>query len=158
MKLSEIFTEDRIVEAIAPGAKHDVLDEMVRKLVESGALAKDEARDVSRALMRREELGSTGVGKGVAVPHAKHAAVEGVLGVLGRSDDGLEFDSLDGQPVRVLFMLVSSPDCIEPHIEALRKVTTLLRDEDFLSFIARAKDKAELVELIAEAEERLARL
>ena len=158
MRLLEFFAEEHIAAELASTRKSDALEELVQKLCDSGCLRKSEVQDVLRALMRREELGTTGIGKGVAVPHAKHAGVRGVVGALGRSTKGVEFDALDGQPVYLIFLIVSSPDAVEPHLKALKKVTALLRDEDLCAFLKRAKDQAELTELLDEAEERLAQL
>jgi len=157
MNLHEVFPRNHIIVDLDARRKLDTLREIVAKLAESGAVKKTDIEDVERAVMRREELGSTGIGKGVAVPHAKHPAVEGVVGVFARSAQGIEFDSLDGQLVHLVFLLVSSPDAVEPHIEALRKVTLLLRDHDICMFLKRASTEEELAGLLVEADERLAK-
>ena len=158
MKLCEIFVADNVVEDLGAASKAEVIRTLVQAMCNSGSLDAAEAKKVGVALSRREKLGSTGIGRGVAVPHAKQSGVKGVVGALGRSREGVDFDALDGQPVYLVFMLVSSPDAVELHLEALKKVTMLLRDDDFCTFFKRAKDKAELVELLGEAEERLARM
>ena len=156
MKLSEVFGSENIVAEMTAVRKGEAIRELIRRLCATGRLAEDLASEVERAVMRREELGSTGIGKGVGVPHAKCIGVEGVIGALGRSTGGVEFDSLDGQAVHLIFLLVSSPDTVEPHLEALRKVTALLKDRDLCAFMRRAKDQGELADLLCEAEERLA--
>lgn len=155
MKLTEIFAEENVVPDVAATQKREVITELVNVLCESGAVAPSAAKGLVRALMRREELGTTGIGRGVAVPHAKHSGVKGVIGALGRSERGVEFDALDGQPVHLIFLLVSAPDAVEAHLEAMKKVTLLLRNGDFCTFMKRAKGRAELVELLAEADDRL---
>ena len=99
MKLSDFFAPENIVADLAATRKEEAIQEMVRQLCASGALPKAQAAGVEKAILRREELGSTGIGKGVAVPHAKVVGVKGVLGAFGRSRHGVEFNSLDGQPV-----------------------------------------------------------
>jgi len=155
MKLKEIFARKNIIHSLKSTQKPDTIREMVQQLAKSGAIPKGETEDVERALMRREELGSTGIGKGVAVPHAKHPAVEGVIGAFGRSEKGIAFNALDDQPVHLVFLLISAPDAVEPHLAALRKLMTLLKDGDLCAFMKRAKDVSELVELLAEADDRL---
>lgn len=155
MKLSEVFTADHILPEITSTDKRGVISDLVQQLCACGALAEDQAEGVERAVMRREELGSTGIGKGIAVPHAKHAGVKGVVGAFGRSTQGVPFDALDGQPVHLVFLLISSPDKVEPHLQSLRKVTELVKDDDFCNFFRWAKDKDELAEILSEADERL---
>ena len=158
MKFSEVFQAKNIIAEVKATRKSDVIAELVQKMVDSGSLDADGAEDVVRALVRREELGSTGIGNGIAVPHAKRVDVDCVIGVLGRSREGVDFGALDGLPVHLFFMIVSSPDAVEPHLEALKKVTTVLRDLDFCAFLKRAKDEVELADLLVEAEDRLAKL
>jgi len=155
MKLQDVFARENIVSGLASTQKGETIRELVGRLCETGSLDKGYAADVERALMRREELGSTGIGKGVAVPHAKHPGVKGVLGAFGRSLQGIAFESLDDRPVHLVFLLVSSPDAVEPHLAALRKVTTLLKDDDLCAFLQRARDGTELADLLREADERL---
>ena len=119
-------------------------------------LSKELAADTEKAILRREELGSTGIGKGVAVPHAKVTGITGTVGALGRSRDGVSFNSLDGQPVQLIFLLISSPEEVEMHLRVLRKVTALIKDDDFCNFLKRAGDRDELADLLREAEDRVA--
>jgi len=157
MDLHAVFPKKHIIVDLKARRKLDTLHEIVARLAETGAVKKSDIEDVERAIMRREELGSTGIGKGVAVPHAKHPGVEGVIGVFARSAKGIDFDSLDGQPVNLVFMLISSPDAVEPHLAALRKVTLLLRDDDICMFLKRAATEKELVDLLVEADGRLSK-
>lgn len=157
MKLSEFFAPDNILPDLKATRKEEAIPELVAQLCASGSLPKAQAPGVEKAMLRREELGSTGIGKGVAVPHAKVAGVKGVLGAFARSKTGVEFNSLDGQPVFLIFMLVSAPDTVEPHLEALRKITALLKQEDICSFLRRAKDRDEMVALLGEADEILSK-
>jgi len=155
MKLSDIFPFDNIVPDLAGTQRDEVIRDLIRQLCASGSLTEYLASDAEHAILRREDLGSTGIGKGVAVPHAKHAGVKGVIGAFGRSVKGVEFDAIDGQPVHLVFLLLGSPDAVEPHIAALRKITTLLKDGDICIFMQRAKDRDELSALIGEADERM---
>ncbi len=155
MRLQEVFGRQNILPELAAIRKRDAIHELVTQLIASGHVSRKQAPDLERAIMRREDLGSTGIGKGVAVPHAKHPAIDGVLGVFGRSTAGIEFSALDGNPVHLVFLLVSSPEAVEPHLTALRRVTLLLRDDDLCAFMRRAKNAVELADLMVEADERL---
>ena len=155
MTLTEVFTEANIVDGLAATQKRESISELVQKICASGSLDAARAKGVMRTVMRREDLGTTGIGKGIAVPHGKHAGVKGVIGALGRSPGGVEFGALDGQPVHLIFLLISSPDAVAAHLETLKKITALLRDDEFCRFFLRARNKAELVELLGEADERL---
>ena len=156
MKLQEVFGKKSIIPALSTTDKGSIIREMVTHLCSNGSLDTKDAKIVEAALLRREELGSTGIGKGVAVPHAKHPAVKGVVGVIGRSEEGIDFDALDGHPVHLVFLLVSSPEAVEPHLATLRKITMLLKEDDLCMFLQRTADSNELAALMSESDERLA--
>lgn len=158
MKLSAYFRKKHILTDLAATTKRDAIKEMVQVLCDTGGVDPAKATGILRAVMRREDLGTTGIGNGIAVPHAKHAGVKGVIGALGISRHGVEFDALDGQPVQLVFLIISAPDAVAAHLDALKKITSLLRDQDFCTFLKRAKDLSELTETLDEAEERLAKL
>jgi PTS system fructose-specific IIA component/PTS system nitrogen regulatory IIA component len=155
MKFSELFPKAHIVADLAATGKDDAIREMIKHLGAAGALPKAHAPGVEKTILRREELGTTGIGKGIAIPHAKCPGLTGLCGGFGRSVKGVEFSALDGRPVHLIFMLASSPDAVEQHLEALRKITTLIKDDDFCAFLRRAKNMAELADLVREADDRL---
>ena len=105
--------------------------------------------------MGREDLGSTGIGKGVAVPHAKHDSVDGLVAAFGRSKKGIEFAALDGQPVQLVFLILSSKEHSGQHLGALARVARLVRDDRFCRFLREAKDAKDLVDLFAEADSQI---
>jgi mannitol/fructose-specific phosphotransferase system IIA component (Ntr-type) len=145
---------EAIIDELASRGKQAVLEEMVGVLVGAGRIAKDSAASVVKALMKREELGSTGIGKGVAVPHAKHESIAEPVAAFGRSSKGIEFAALDGQPVRLVFLLLSSKENSGQHLEALAGVARLVKDDQFCRFLRRAKGREGLAELLAEADSR----
>jgi len=157
MKLLDFLVADATVEDLAATEKEDVIKELVGRLVSTGELTKRSAAAVTKAIMEREALGSTGIGRGIAVPHAKHAAVKRVIGVLGCSKKGVNFAAIDGEPVFLVFLLISPPDQPGPHLKALEHISGVLRDENFSRFLKRARDKAELLSLLAEADEKFYR-
>jgi PTS system nitrogen regulatory IIA component len=153
MKLSDIIPEDCILDDLKATQKEEVIKEMVQALVKAGKVEESASKKVIKALMDREELGSTGIGSGVAVPHAKHDSVSELVGVFGRSRKGINFDALDAEPVHVLFLVLSSKGASAVHLEALACISRLVRDEKFVRFMREAKDVAALRELLKEADE-----
>ena len=152
MKLGEIIPPDGILDDIKATEKEEVIKELVTSLVKSGRIDEANSKKVVKALMDREELGSTGIGAGVAVPHAKHDSVTDLVGAFGRSKKGIAFEALDGEPVHVLFLLLSSKSASGAHLEALAYISRLVRDEKFVKFLRDAKDAKDLKELLDEAD------
>lgn len=107
--------------------KNDAIREIVESLVSSGDLAETQTESIVATLLRREELGSTGIGKGVALPHTKHPAVARELGTIAWSATGVDFDSIDGQPVHLIVLLLSPTGHPSDHIRALAKVAQFIR-------------------------------
>ncbi len=116
---------------LGPGVmtKEEAIGEILVGLAESDALPEGEIQQVLAAVLARESLASTGIGEGVAVPHARHAAVAHVMGAIGWSHRGIEFDSVDNAPVRLVILLLSPPDGQAEHIQALAKVARHLQSD-----------------------------
>jgi len=110
-------------------SKEEAIREMIRRLAAFGGLPEEEIQDILAAVLVRESLASTGIGLGVAIPHARHAAVKRVMGAIGWSTQGIEFDSIDGSPVRLVILLLSPPDGQAEHIRALSSVAQHLRSD-----------------------------
>ncbi len=157
MKLLDFLVADATVDDLEATDKAGAVKELVKKLVDAGRLGEKQAKAAAQAVMDREALGSTGIGRGIAVPHAKHASAKQIVGVLGRSKKGVQFAAIDGEPVYLVFLLLSPPDQPGPHLKALEHISVVLRDENFSRFLRRAKDREEIVSLLAEADEKLYR-
>ena len=102
--------------------------------------------------MKREELGSTGIGRGVAVPHTKHPSVNRLVGTVAVSPEGVDFDSLDGEKVQLFFLLISPPDRPGDHLRALENISRQLRNDTFCRFLKQAKSAEEIKQLLDEAD------
>jgi len=152
MKFADFICIDAIRLQLTSEDKESVITEMVGALVEAGKIAERERGDIVRAIMKREELGSTGIGRGVAVPHTKHPSVERLVGTIGISSDGVDFDSLDGERVNLLFLLVSPPDRPGEHLKALENISRQLRDDVFCRFLKKAKSIEDVTQLLEEAD------
>jgi PTS system fructose-specific IIA component/PTS system nitrogen regulatory IIA component len=120
--------------------------------VDAGEILEKDRDDIIRAIMRREELGSTGIGRGVAVPHTKHPSVTKLVGTVGVSSSGLDFESLDGQKASLFFLLVSPPDRPGDHLRALENISRQLRDDQFCKLLGQSKTAADILNLLEEAD------
>ena len=121
----------------------------------AGRGRRDQPADIDgivAAIMKREELGSTGIGRGVAVPHTKHASVERLVGTVGVSVEGVDFNSLDGDKVQLFFLLVSPPDRPGDHLRALENISRQLRDDTFCRFLKQARSAHDIQQLLEEAD------
>jgi PTS system fructose-specific IIA component/PTS system nitrogen regulatory IIA component len=132
--------------------KEGVIRELAESLASSGALSADDLDGIIRAIMKREELGSTGIGKGIAVPHTKHSSVAKLVGTVGVSADGVDFNSLDGEKVHLFFLLISPPDRPGDHLRALENISRQLRDDTFCRFLKQARSPADIQQLLEEAD------
>ncbi|MFO0914396.1 MAG: PTS sugar transporter subunit IIA [Pirellulales bacterium] len=152
MKFADFICTDAIRPQLASEAKETVITELVEALVSSGRIAAKDRDDIVAAIMKREELGSTGIGRGVAVPHTKHPSVDRLVGTVGISVDGVDFDSLDGERVHLLFLLVSPPDRPGEHLKALENVSRQLRDDVFCRFLKQSRTVEDVSQLLEEAD------
>jgi mannitol/fructose-specific phosphotransferase system IIA component (Ntr-type) len=107
--------------------KAEAIRALVKRLIAAGEISHNDEDDVVAAVVRREELGSTGLGRGVAIPHAKHAAVNRVVAAIGRYPNGVDFESLDGEPVHLIVLLLSPPDKPGDHLRAMERISRALR-------------------------------
>jgi PTS system nitrogen regulatory IIA component len=152
MKFADFVQVDAIKADLAADDKEGVIEELVRSLVASGALKADDMEGIIKAIMKREELGSTGIGKGIAVPHTKHPSVSKLVGTVGVSAEGVDFNSLDGEKVQLFFLLVSPPDRPGDHLRALENISRQLRDDTFCRFLKQARSPADIQQLLEEAD------
>jgi PTS system fructose-specific IIA component/PTS system nitrogen regulatory IIA component len=155
MRLLDFICTEAILPDASAETARDAIREMVDALAEAGAVPARHRRLFLDAVMRRERKGTTAFGGGVAIPHAKHEKVEGVVGVVARSAVGLDFKALDGQPVHLMFLLLSNPDCPEAHLKAMEHVFRSVNNENLRRFMCQATTQRELVDLLREADEEL---
>jgi len=152
MKFADFIQVAAIKSDLAADDKEGVIRELVESLVGSGALQAEDLDGILKAIMKREELGSTGIGRGVAVPHTKHASVERLVGTVGVAPEGVDFNSLDGDKVNLLFLLVSPPDRPGDHLRALENISRQLRDDTFCRFLKQARSTQDIQQLLDEAD------
>ena len=120
----------------------------------SGSIKERDVNKIVQTLLKRESLGSTGIGQGVAIPHGKSDAVTRLVGAFGVSHGGVNFDSLYGEPAHLFFLLVAPEDSAGPHLKALARISRLLKDKHFRDSLRTAKDEKTLITIIHEEDER----
>jgi mannitol/fructose-specific phosphotransferase system IIA component (Ntr-type) len=152
MKFTDFVSTAAIRAELSAEDKPGVIRELSDALKEAGKIAPNEVDSVVKAVMKREELGSTGIGRGVAVPHTKHPSVDRLVGTVGVSPVGVDFDSLDGEKVQLFFLLISPPDRPGDHLRALENISRQLRDETFCRFLKQAKSADDIRQLLDEAD------
>jgi PTS system fructose-specific IIA component/PTS system nitrogen regulatory IIA component len=152
MKFCDFVTVEAIQADLSASDKETVIRELVGNLVGAGRINADDSDSIVEAIMKREELGSTGIGRGIAVPHTKHPSVERLTGTVGVSQSGVDFQSLDGEPVQLFFLLVSPPDRPGDHLRALENISRQLRDDMFCKFLKQSKSASDIKTLLEEAD------
>ena len=152
MKFSDFIQTGAIQAELQSDEKDAVIEELVDALISSGSIEAGERDDIIKAIMKREELGSTGIGRGIAVPHTKHPSVQKLVGTVGVSTEGVDFNSLDGEKVQLFFLLISPIDRPGDHLRALENISRQLRDETFCRFLKQSKTSADIQTLLEEAD------
>ncbi len=152
MKFADFISREALRASLTADDKEGVIREMVQTLLDAGKIKPDEQESIVKAILKREELGSTGIGRGVAVPHTKHPSVDQLIGAVAISTEGVDFNSLDGEKVQLLFLLISPPDRPGDHLRALENISRQLRDETFCRFLKKASSAEEIGQLLDEAD------
>lgn len=153
MKLNEFIVKEAIVAELKATDRDSVIRELVTSLAGAGALPKDSIDEVITALVKREQNGSTGFGKGVAVPHVKHAKVKQMSGTIGRSVMGVDFAALDHQPVYSVVLLLSPENQPQQHLQAMNIVFSNLQKDTFRRFLRQCDTREKIIELLDEADQ-----
>ncbi len=152
MKFADFICREAILAQLAAQDKEGAVREMVQALCRAGKVETEEFESIVKAILKREELGSTGIGRGVAVPHTKHPSVNHLVGSVAVSPQGVDFASLDGEVVHLFFLLISPPDRPGDHLRALENISRQLRDDTFCRFLKQAKSVEDIQLLLDEAD------
>jgi PTS system nitrogen regulatory IIA component len=150
MKIADLLTDRVVIPELQASDKAEALDEMTMVLAEANP-GIDRAR-LREMLEDRERLGSTGIGGGVAIPHARLPGLSGVLAVFGRSSRGVDFDAVDGAPTRLFFLLVAPEDSSGMHLKALARIARLLKEQTVREQLLACDDREGLLRIIRDAE------
>jgi PTS system, fructose-specific, IIB component/PTS system, fructose subfamily, IIA component/PTS system, fructose subfamily, IIC component len=150
MKITELLKRDTIIVDLKSKGKTEVIDELVNKLDKAGRLNNKE--DYKKAILKREEEFSTGIGDGIAIPHAKTAAVKTPALAFGRSKEGIDYDSLDGNKAHIFFMIAASEGAHNDHLDTLSRLSSMLINESFRNQLMNAKTENDILSLIDKQE------
>lgn len=152
MKLKDFIVAEAVVADLKASDRDGVINELVQSLSAAGAVSADAVPALVAALIKREQNGSTGFGKGVAVPHVKHAAVSKMVGTVGRSAGGVDFAALDHQPVYSIVLLLSPENQPQQHLQAMNIVFSNLQKDMFRRFLRQSDTSAKILDLLDEAD------
>jgi PTS system nitrogen regulatory IIA component len=153
MRLKDFICIEATITKLQASDRNGVIEELAWSLDKTGRLGKGKCKDVIRAVIKRENEASTGLGKGVAVPHVKHKAVKDVIAAIGLSDTGIDFFALDKQPVYSVILLISPVDDPDKHLQAMESVFKHLQQEQFRKFLGQCRNAEQVEDLINEADE-----
>ena len=151
MKITDILDANSVIEELNSQDKKGVLEELVAILVANGRLSEQE--DPVQILLERERLGSTGIGDGIAIPHGKLKEINTILCSFGRSSKGINFQAIDEKPTHLFFLLLAPEDSAGEHLQALARLSRLLKDVRFRKRLMEATTKKEIYRLIVEEDE-----
>lgn len=154
MQFKDFLSPERIIPDLSASTKAEAISELAEPLFENGIISPELREGVLSALFHREELQTTALGQGLAmaIPHAKHPGVRGLVGVFGRSREGVDFDSPDGQPVHLFILLLSNRECADKHLEALAYISKKFRDKEFHNLIMKATSRAQIADFLEDAD------
>jgi len=153
MKLKDFIVPQAVIADLDSSDRDGALRELVTSLAAAGAMPAQAVDDVVAALIKREQNGSTGFGKGVAVPHVKHLAVTKMAGTVGRSAGGIDFAALDHQPVYTVVLLLSPENQPQQHLQAMNIIFTNLQKDMFRRFLRQSATREAICELLDEADQ-----
>ena len=154
MPIMDFLSKKAIVIDIKSTKKEDAIKELVDALLNSGDIEKRCRNKLIESLMARESLGSTAIGQGIAIPHAKSDCVDKLVAAFGISKKGVDFDSLDGEPAYIFFLLVAPQDSAGPHLKALARISRLLKDKYFRDRLRACSDEKAIIKIISEEDEK----
>lgn len=152
MNLLDIVHTKAIVPELSSSARDDVIRELVAALIKAGVLEESQTDDVINAVLERERKGSTGFGRGVAIPHVKLDSVKDMKAAIGISQNGIDFAALDKQPVYSVFLLISPADDPEQHLKAMEVIFKNLSNETFRRFLRQASSVGDVTTLLQDAD------
>ncbi|HBU07771.1 MAG: hypothetical protein A2Y42_00990 [Omnitrophica WOR_2 bacterium GWB2_45_9] len=154
MKIADFLSKKAITADLKAVKKEDVLKELVELLAASEDIEKKNRNKLVEQLMAREALGSTAIGQGVGIPHAKSECVNKLVAGFGISQKGVDFDSLDGEKVYIFFLLIAPIDSAGPHLKALARISRLLKDKYFRDSLKECKDEKSVLKIILQEDDK----
>ncbi len=154
MKIMDFLSKKAIITDIKSTKKAEVIKELVDALIEGEEIEKRCRNKLIDALIARESLGSTAIGQGVAIPHAKADCIDKLTAAFGLSKKGVNFDSLDGEPAYIFFLLMAPQDSAGPHLKALARISRLLKDKYFRDSLRNCGDDKAVIKIITQEDDK----
>jgi mannitol/fructose-specific phosphotransferase system IIA component (Ntr-type) len=152
MNMTEYLSEEMVMVGLEPEGKTDILEQMVDRLVEKGRLPADRRDPLVKKLLDREELSSTGIGGGVAIPHASGEAIDKMIVAVAQIPGGVEFDSLDNKPAQIIFMIIGSDQSPRTHLQLLAMIVRVCKRRDLVEGMIKADSAAAIYKLACASE------
>ena len=152
MKIVDFLNPRAISANLKSTDKEGVIGELVDLLVKVKEIKNRD--EIIKALLEREALGSTGIGQGIAIPHAKSDSVKDLVAAFGLSRKGVNFDALDGEQVYIFFLLVAPTDSAGPHLKALARISRLLKDKYLRQTLRNAEDERDVLRIMREEDQK----
>jgi PTS system nitrogen regulatory IIA component len=146
MQLVDVLKENMIFLNFEANNKEEAIEKFINSLEKTGTIKEPNA--LKDALLEREKLGTTGVGNGIAMPHARSSAIKDLTVAFFRSEKGIDFKSMDSEPVHLVFLLLAPVTAGGPYLKLLAKISRLLRGDDFRTALMEAKDVAAVLQII----------
>jgi len=153
MRFRDFVCFEATIPELQASDRDGAIVELVSSLDKAGRLGNGKCEEITREVIRREKEASTGLGKGVAVPHVKHKAVKNVIAAIGQSAAGISFFALDKQPVYSVILLISSADEPDKHLQAMESIFRHLQQERFRKFLRQCRSSQQIEDLLIEADE-----
>jgi len=150
MKILEVLQKEAILEDLVSTDKKGILEELVAPVAKVANVSED---GLVKVLLERERLGSTGIGGGVGIPHGKLKNIENIVLGFGLSRNGVDFESMDGKPTHVFFLLVTPENSTGLHLKMLARISRLLKDESFKERLTSASSQEEILSIIQDEDE-----
>ena len=153
MRLADVVCQDAVIAQLGSSERDAVIEELVQSVAGHKKMKAADAKALAKAVIKRENEASTGIGKGVAVPHVKHKLITEPVAVVGCSQEGIDFVSLDKQPVYSVFLLLSPASNPDKHLQAMETIFKNLQKDDFRRFLRQARTPEAIIEAIKDADE-----
>ncbi|MCP4610261.1 MAG: PTS sugar transporter subunit IIA [Planctomycetes bacterium] len=153
MRFEDFVCFEATIPEFQTSDRDGAIGELISSLDKAGKLGKSNVKAITRAVIKRENEASTGMGKGVAVPHVKHKAVKDVVAVIGQSGTGIDFSALDKQPVYSVILLISPASEPDNHLQAMETIFRNLQYEKFRSFLRQCRSAEQIEDLLKETDE-----
>ncbi len=152
MKLSDIVVADAIIPELAAKTRDEAITEIIEALVSAGVITRRNATEATKAVLAREAQATTGIGKGVALPHAKLKGIKKPIAAIGRSSEGIDFSSLDSKPVQSVILLLSNSSGPDEHLRAMETIFKHVQRDIFRKLLHQSRTRQAIIDLIKEAD------